>query len=566
MKFEKRGTAASIEEVILQNTGISPENMLSDAAVKKEYTVAGIDKFYEIVDRHQKIKVCGDYDVDGITSTYQMVSLLKALKKDVSARFPKRISEGFGLSVKAIEEAATEGCTLIVTVDNGITAIEAVESAKEKGMEVIITDHHIPNEVLPPADLIIDPNAIDGSADFTGYCGAGLVFKIIEKKITNATFLRQAVIIAAIGTVADSVPLIKDNRWIVAEGLRQIRAGKANAGITAIMEEMAIDPKHISEGDIAFRIGPALNAPGRLLDDGAQIAFGTLCSAKADAATRASELVRFNNQRKKLESDAVKRIDERLVKEGLKCPIIVDESIHEGIVGIVAGKLAEKYRLPAIVLTNTEEGYKGSARAPKDFHMKQMLDALSDMLIRYGGHAAAAGLTVKKDRYEDFKRVLHDQYKDYEVPEPVTYYDLDVSEENIDKTAKLVDAYGPYGEGNPAPVIQVRGLTLVPDKDGLLVKPIGEDGSMLRFSCINKMSALSFGGAARYDELGRPTTITAVGKLGYNYWNGWVFTQMVLDAFDKAPDSYLSLASLVKNKLDALRSDTGFASSEKSEN
>ena len=555
MKFVKNGTASTIEEVILANTGISAEEMKKDAEEKKEYSVAGIDKFQKIVEGHQVIGVAGDYDVDGVTATYIMVSLLKAFKKKVVYRFPKRISEGFGLSTVAIEDLAAQGCTLIVTVDNGIAANEAVDLAKQKGMDVIITDHHLPNEILPQADLIIDPNAIEGSADFTDYCGAGIAFKIAEKLVKNASFLRQAVIIAAIGTVADSVPLLKDNRWIVAEGLRQIRKGKANAGLVALMNKMSIDPEHITEDDIAFRIAPALNAPGRLVDDGAKIALSTLASTQSTADANAAELVGFNEQRKKLVDDAVTRIHERLAKEGVKCPIIIDETVHEGIIGIVAGQLEEKYRLPAMVLTETKDGFKGSARAPKGFHIKEMLDEVSELLVRYGGHAAAAGLTVKKERYEEFKQALQERFKDYKVPEYAVSYDLEIQEEMLEKTAKAIETYAPYGESNPAPIVMVKGLTLVPDKDGLLAKPIGENGKTLRFSCINKISALAFGGTQYYDEIGRPDQITAVGKVNFNYWNGWVFTQMLLTAFDKAPDSYLSLATLVKNKISALRSD-----------
>ncbi len=550
MKILKRNNASTLEEVIEKNTGMSLEDFLAE----KEYAIKGTEEFAAIVKKHKKIAVCGDYDVDGVTSTYIMVCLLKALKKDVFQRFPHRLSEGFGLSVAAIDDCIANGCTLIITVDNGIAANEAIAYAKEKGLTVIVTDHHLANEELPNADLIINPTAIPDSADFNGYCGAGIAFKIACSMITVKKFQEQACVIAAIGTIADAMDLVEDNRKIVKTGLELIRKGKANTGVNYLLKAMQIDSDYISADDIGFKIAPALNAPGRLFDEGADIAFKMLSSTDENGEDNAKEIVSLNEQRKALVEDAVGRINEKIAKMGIKCPLVVEEDVHEGIVGIVAGQLAEKYNIPTIVLTKTEAGYKGSARAPQGFNLKSMLDNYSDMLVKYGGHAAAAGLTVKEDSLDEFTFRIQSEYADYKIPEEVVYYDLLLSEEDIPDFAKKMEKYEPYGEGNPAPVVYVEGLTLVPDKEGKLVKQIGTSGSMLRFSCANKMSALAFNGAVeRYNELGCPDTITAVGVVGYNHWNGWTFVQLILNAFDKAPDSYLSLASLVKQKLKAIR-------------
>ena len=551
MKIVKRSNASTIEEVIEQNTGMTLNEFLE--VEDKSYNISGIEQFQEIVKAHKKISVFGDYDVDGVTSTYIMVCLLKGLKKDVHYRFPRRLTEGFGLSKAAIDSAVENGSTLIITVDNGITQNEAVAYAKEKGLTVIVTDHHLANEELPDADLIINPTALPDTADFNEYCGAGIAYKIACSLVSVKKFQEQCCVIAAIGTIADSVRLVGDNRKIVAEGLELIRKGKENCGVRMLIEGMGIDAEHITADNIAYKIAPALNAPGRLFDDGADIAFKMLCSTADNGENNAKEIIELNNQRQALVDDAVSRINETVAKQGIKCPLIIEEELHEGIIGIVAGKLAEKYRIPAFVLTKTEEGYKGSARAPKGFNLKEMLDSYSDLLVRYGGHAAAAGLTVKEECLSDFITLLQGDYASYEVPEQVIYYDLKVDEEDLPFFAKRLEQFGPFGAGNPTPVVLVEGLTLVPDRDGKLVKVIGEKQNTLRFSAMNKMSALTFGDVERYDELGRPDTITAVGTVNTNYWNGWSFVQIILQAYDKAPDSYLSLAGLVKAKLRALR-------------
>ena len=555
MNIVKIGNANTLEEYIENRSGKSIKELQDELkAGKNDYTISGVDEFKAIVDNHDTIAVCGDYDVDGDCATYLMVAMLKRLKKKVIYRFPKRISEGFGLSKAAIEDVAAQGATLIITVDNGITANEAVDRAKELGLTVIITDHHLPNEVLPAADLIIDPNAIENSATFNGYCGAGLVMKLIEQLIDTTAFLNAAYTVAAVATIADVVPMKEDNRRLTHLGLEQLRKGNGPVGLKKLIEVFGIDVKNISTDDIAFKIAPAINAPGRLFDDGAVIAFNTLASTSANAEANAKNLQNLNEQRKKLVDDALVRINEKIAKTGIKCPLIIEETVHEGVVGIVAGKWAENYRIPAIMLTKTENGYKGSARAPKGFHMKDMLDKYADMLVNYGGHAAAAGLTVKAECLEDFIRSIQGEYADYKIPEKVIEYDLEIYEEDLSKIANDLKKYAPFGEDMPEPTFMVRAMTLVPDKDGALVKEIGKNS--LRLNCKDKVNALALQQATRYDELGRPDRITAVGKVGFNYWNGWTFTQIILTAFDKAPDSYISLATLVKQRLAELRNQT----------
>ena len=545
----------NIEGAITANSGIPAKEFLES----RTYAFYKTEEFKEILSCHETVAVCGDYDVDGITSTYIMKRLLEALGKTVYTRLPKRCTEGFGLSTNAIQDCLANGCSLIVTVDNGISAKEAVEYAKNAGLEVIVTDHHLPDDALPAADLIIDPMAVEG-ADFNGYCGAGIAYKIASELLTDNDLLSEMKVVAAVGTVADSVPMVRDNHQIVKEGLELMRGGKVPEGINSVILEMGVDMEHITEDDIAFKLAPALNAPGRILDDGAKIGFDALSGDK----TAAKQCKELNEKRKDLVSDAVDRINatiaQTIEEEGaLPNPLIVSEILHEGIIGIVAGQLAEKYQVPSFVVTPANEGLKGSGRAPKGYHLKEMLDKAADLLVHYGGHAAAAGLTIKEDKFDEFKSVMAQQAKKNPVQETddAIYYDIEVKETDLPKICEDLQKYAPFGEGNPCPVVYVKEFTLVPDKEGYLAKEIGTSQKMIRFSGVDKMSAVSFTDAARYNELGRPDVLSVVGTVKYNHWNGWSFVQVLLNSFDCAPEECLSLATLVHRKLKAMRTEAG---------
>lgn len=558
MNIKKNKLYKNIKDVVIANTHMTESALLND---NHEYKVKHLDKVVNEIKNSSKVTNCSDYDVDGITSAYIIKKLCESLGKESVTRLPRRFSEGFGLSMNAIDEI-DEG--LLLTTDNGISAIEPVKKAKDKGLQVIITDHHLADGELPEADLIIDPMAIPKQAEFSAYCGAGLAYKLAETVCDEET-LNELCIIAAIGTIADSVALIDDNRKIVKKGLQAIKEGLSPLGLKKLFEKMAIDESHISAEDIAYKIAPALNAPGRLEDNGAEKSLSLLLSKDESEASRiADEIISYNDKRKKLVDIALCLCQSAIDQNDLdlKAPLIIKiEEMEEGIVGIVAGQLAEKYKMPTFVLVKGEDGnYKGSARAPIGFHLKKMLDEVQDTLIRYGGHAQAAGLTVDFNKFEEFTMGLYSQFKDYKPVAPVTLYDLKVSSSKLDEINKELELYAPYGEGNPAPIIYVDDFELCPDKKGDTYKIINEKGIKLNGA---NASAIDFNGALKYLE-GEcsPDKLEIVGTLRSNWWNGWEFLQIQMLDFEAAPDKSYSLANAVKNKLALMR---GESSSDESE-
>lgn len=550
MNIKKNGICKTIRDIVICNTGMGESLLLND---DKDYKIKDAQRVIKAMLQADTVTNVSDYDVDGITSAYIIKKLGKYLGITVNTRLPRRFSEGFGLSMAAIDEIDSG---LLITTDNGISAIEPVHKAKEKGLTVVITDHHLSDGVLPDADLIIDPAVSKKGVDFEGYCGAGIAYKIAELVI-EGDLLKELTIIAAIGTIADAVPLIKDNRKIVKKGINYIREGYSPMGLKVLLKNLLIDEEHISAEDIAFKVAPAFNAPGRLRDDGANLALNLLLSTdKEEANALAEEIISLNELRKELVEVAMSNTKSIIKSEGevFSNPLIVVDDMPEGIVGIVAGQLAESYNRPTFILVKDKDGnYKGSARSPKGYHLKEMLDNVSDTLIRYGGHAEAAGLTVDKDKLEEFKAGLKEQCSDRVLNAPCIGYDLEVSVEDIREVAEELEKYAPYGEGNKAPVFYIRNYNLVPDRKGEAFKYLGKNQKVLRLNGENDSSVIVFNNAAKYEEEGCPECISVVGTMKLNYWNGFVYPQLQAHDYEGAPSEALSLEESIKNKLSFLR-------------
>lgn len=537
MNTKKRGMHTSVKEIVIANTGMTESGLLNDLT---EYTLKKTKDFYKIVNRYDKVKICGDYDVDGIMASAIMQKLMKYLGKDVSIRLPRRFSEGFGLSTKAIDET-DEG--LIITVDNGVSANEAVSRAKEKGLGVIITDHHLSDDIPADADLVIDPMAIKKSSTFNGYCGAGVAYKIASEVVKDEALLNEMLIFAAIATIADSVPLIYDNRVIVKKGFEAIANGYSPIGLKALYDVINVDAQHLVTDDIGYKIASTLNAPGRLFDDGAEKSLELLlCEDEDKAKELAIELDFDNKTRQGLVSEAIKTVEASIQEGNLmyKCPIIVEDDIQDGIVGIIAGKVCEKYKVPAIIVTKTDKGYKGSARGPKGFHIKNDLDEIykrePNIFLSYGGHERAAGMTVAAELFDEFKNYYENLYSTYTPKVQEVVYDLQITEAQIEDTLKELDSFGPYGEGNPLPIFLIKNFVLTPNKKGETFKTLGAEGKTLKLMGQN-FTATSFDGAEYYKSIGCPERLDIIGSLSHNYWNGWDFKQMTLLDFDASEKS-----------------------------
>lgn len=431
-----------------------------------------------VADR-KKIRVIGDYDVDGICSSYILTKGFEILGADVDTAIPHRIHDGYGLNEHLIDEAARDGVELIVTCDNGIAAAPQIELAAEKGIEVIVTDHHeVPfteengarKELLPPALAVIDPKQENCAYPFSGICGAVVAYKVmmaLNEKSDNkglSLAMDEFLQFAAIATVCDVMELRDENRIIVKEGIKRIQ-NTENEGLRALIEVTGIDVSKLSSYHLGFVIGPCLNATGRL--DSAKRALELLGSyTKADAMTAARELKELNDSRKNLTARGVEQAEEYIKEhhmEDYPVMLIYLPDVHESIAGIIAGRIREKYNHPVFILTKGEEGVKGSGRSIESYNMFEHMTRQKAYFTKFGGHKLAAGLSMREEDIEPLQRALNDDcglseedfvpHVHIDVPMPISYAD--------EKLAAELSLLEPYGVGNPKPLFAQKNLRFV---------------------------------------------------------------------------------------------------------
>lgn len=515
-----------IENLHLKNLKVGSTEEINNWFRKSyngDYEVKNLDKAAAVISSHSKklpILIIGDYDVDGIMSSAILFQVLKCLAfEKVMVRLPHRFSEGFGFKKTMLDEIKEPEKTLVITVDNGIAALDAVDYAKSIGCTVIVTDHHEPvkenGEIkLPAADVIVDPHVYGD--DFNDYCGAGLAYKLAEVLISNRA--KSLLSLAAIATIADVMPLREENFVIVRNGLKYLSAGYTTLGLKALMKFLNLEGE-ISSSDIGFKIGPCLNAPGRLIDDGAVLSLKMVLAPDKDLAENlAKKLIELNEERKSLVDDALSRVPEF---EG-KFPVIVNiPDVCEGIVGIIAGKLEEAYGGPALVFTNagTEE-LKGSGRSPESLNLKQLLDLHPELFVKYGGHAGAAGFTIKTSNFNDLKIALQNNLKDFKPDVTQLEADVEISEDELEEALEIEKMFQPSGEGNPPALFKIKDVNILPNY-GKYKHLMGKDGIKLyaeKFTCI--------GFGIRDDvPVEQPTKVELLATLSENRFNGKVTPQ-----------------------------------------
>lgn len=507
-----------------------------------EWHIDGLEQAVELVlpFKDRPVHIIGDYDVDGVTSSSILFLALKRTGfNNVTCRIPKRFSEGFGINLTIIDEIKDDG--LIITCDNGVAQPDAIKAAKDKGLTVLIIDHHEPiigedgNPVYPEADLIIDPNAIKDSADFNGYCGAGLSYRFAKTLLTkagDAAFAQCLIGLAALGTVADVMELTNENYVIVRNGIKKLLDSRYNtAGLNALIA--ATTGKYITANDIGFKIGPAINAASRLRDDGAMFVFRLLTfnGNMPTAISLAEELVELNDKRKAYKYQALRMANEEMKEKCLygNIPLILNlPGVPEGIIGIIAGNLCEKYKTPAIILTETEPGVlKGSARccdaANGSVNIKEELDKLAEKkpecLIRYGGHAGAAGLSVSKEHFDVFCETLYEQLDWFEpVSDEDKTYDIEIDVSEISQALTEIAKYEPFGNGNERITFLVRNFSVIPFRGKYFAK-LGDAGSIIKLSG-NYADAMGFDMAEHFQGVQTLDKVDLIGKLAMNYYNG----------------------------------------------
>lgn len=438
--------------------------------------------------------------------------LFKYFKVTPTIRVPKRMSEGYGVSEVFIDEVPAG---LLITVDNGIAAIKAIKKAKDKGLSVIVLDHHLPGDELPAADILIDPHVHQDKNGYEDFCGGGLSYKLAQMLLPKAEniLLSKLSAMAAIATIADVVPLTGANRVIVQEGLRAINRREVTAGLKGLLE--ACQFTTVNEENIAFKLAPVLNAAGRILDDGARYSSGCLAQDSKPVPALAAKLLETNTKRKEIVEAAYQRIIEQ-VGDIQEAPLVVyDASLHEGIVGIVAGKLAEQYNMPAFVFSGEGHELHGSGRSAGGVHLRDLAAKASDLLIQFGGHAGAVGLTIEKDNISAFLKRLQDEIKGFSFSDPdELLYDVVISQEEVCGAIQELAQYAPYGEHSPKPVFLVQDIELF-QRFGSYAKYMGKSGEHVKLTALG-YSLVGFGLSERYKALGEPTTVDVVGRLGMN--------------------------------------------------
>lgn len=557
----------SVEDAVSKNTGSVAHILYPE---KKEYWIQNLNVMAAWLSTYAKkqvpITIIGDYDCDGVCATAELFLALRTLgATKIRTRLPKRMSEGYGLSEKIVDEIH-EG--IIVTVDNGIAAIDSIKKAKEKGLIVLVIDHHQPKKekgeiILPPADLIVDPavpdEAIKKGPDvpttFREYCGAGLVYKVAQLLNLDAITLAKISALAAVATVADMVPLLDDNRIIFKTGVSNIQKGNVTRGLYAIVNQLQ-SGGIVSESDIGFRIGPMLNAPGRIYDDGASISLEAVLSETDSHAQYCAENLRqINEKRKELKAAGVNRAIQQIQDECLfmKNPIcIFDKEIPEGIVGLVAGEIQETFHVTAIVLTEKDGYWKGSARSGPGDDIKASLDKLNDLdssiFVGYGGHPGAAGLSVHADKLDEFVEGMDKVMQDpVQIPDELEY-DLEIKADQVPAFTEMVRQFAPFGQGNPSIVFKVNGFKPVPYRNSHYTEIKNGSVKFLGTGC----EAIAFSMMEKYRDENYPMNMDFIGTLSYHCFMGRPVPQIeVLDL--KASEEKKPKTELFDTITDTLR-------------
>ena len=428
----------------------------------------------EKIENRNSIRIIGDYDIDGVMSTYILLESLRGLGCDVDMMIPNRITDGYGINEHLIEQAWQEGRDTIITCDNGIAAVTQIRKAKDLGMTVIVTDHHeVPfedleggrKEILPPADAIVNPKQKACSYPFAGLCGAVVAMKVMEalyeKMAPEVDLVDKMLPFAGIATIGDVMDLQDENRILVKEGLQRLHH-TTNLGLQELIRVNNLEPENISPYHIGFILGPCLNASGRL-DTAKRALQLLLADSREEAAVLAGDLKNLNESRKEMTAQglekAIEQVESTSMMEDTVLVVFLPEC-HESLAGIIAGRLRERYHKPSFVLTRGEEGVKGSGRSIESYSMYEKLCECKEYLTKFGGHPMAAGLSLEEENVERFRRKLNEQSGlteedlvekvTIDVPMPIHYIRKDLVQE--------LSLLEPFGKGNEKPLFAQKNL------------------------------------------------------------------------------------------------------------
>lgn len=511
------------------------------------FLMKDMDKVTEIlkekIQERKKIRVIGDYDIDGVMSTYILLTGLKGVGASVDHVIPDRMKDGYGLNENLIQQAREENIDTIITCDNGIAASSQIQRGKEMGMTILVTDHHdIPfqvingekKEILPPADAVVNPKQQGCTYPFSGLCGAGVALKVMEalyrKMQPERDIADELLEFAAIATVGDVMDLKDENRILVKEGLKRLHK-TSNLGLQELCRVNNLEPENITPYHIGFVLGPCLNATGRL--DTAKRALKLLCSGQREEASHlAGDLKSLNESRKELTAEGVEEaialVEHTELKNDSVLVVYLPEC-HESLAGIIAGRVREKYHKPTFVLTRGKEGVKGSGRSTESYSMFEKMSECGEYLTKYGGHPMAAGLSLEEKNIEPFRKKLNElsglKPEDFvekviiDVPMPVNYIRKDLIQE-----MKLLE---PFGKGNEKPLFAQKGLRIMD------VRVFGKNRNVVKIKLADEMGypmdGIYFGdGDLFLEEIRDKKTIAIVYYPEVNVYQGRENLQVVI--------------------------------------
>jgi single-stranded-DNA-specific exonuclease len=507
----------------------------------------------------RRICVHGDYDVDGICATVLAVLVLRELGADVEWHLPSRFDEGYGVSGQTLERLAEEGCGLVLTVDCGITAVDEVRRARELGLDVVVTDHHRPGEELPDCPIVATRPS---SYPFQELCGTGVVYKLGQALLgAEADALRRHLDLVGLATIADVVPLVGENRSLTIAGLRAL-ARTQKLGLRALMKVARVDPATVDSGQVGFRLAPRINAAGRLGHPGAALEL-LLTEDKDEAKALANRLEDLNRERQAVEDRILRAAIDQVeswpeAKRRRHAYVVWGEDWHEGVIGIVASRLVERYNRPVVLIAGTDGLWKGSGRSIPAFDLHAALGACAELLERFGGHRAAAGLSILPDRLEAFADSFAAQAEGTLADEdmvPTTVVDAVVPRDTkltLDLCEELRQL-APFGLGNPDVTL------LAPECELGDLATVGE-GKHLRFRVRqggrDAGSAIAFGQGGKLDRYRRVGRYDVAFRLQANHWNGTVAPQLLVRRVFDADDRFGELYAWLRAQWEAPARDS----------
>jgi single-stranded-DNA-specific exonuclease len=515
---------------LLYNRGVKPEDI--GPFLSGDHRLEGnpfllpdisqaVSRVYKAVLAREKIAIYGDFDVDGVTATVILVEGLSRLGAEVIPYIPDRINEGHGLKTSALEKLRAQGVDLVITVDCGITDLTEVKQAQKMGIDMVITDHHIPLGGLPRAVAVIDPKRKDSEYPFLDLAGAGVAFKLLQAlfhKDTREKWLTRLLDLVVLATITDLVSLVGENRYLVKEGLREL-SNSSRVGIQEMVKLAGLKPGELDAEDISWVLGPRLNAAGRMNNASTSYQLLTTQSPE-EARLLALELEERNAERQKLTNEVLGRAREKLAAK-LYLPVLIDgdESYPIGVIGLVAGKLADEFYKPAIIISLGSELCQGSCRSIPEFDVVAALEECHNLLTAFGGHPLAAGFTVTRQNLaqleERITRLATDQLGHLDLrPQIVIDAELPLSTFS-GETFNLMQKLAPFGRGNPQPTFLTRQVEVIECRN------FGNQGEWLRLKLKQgnvTWQAVDFD--SRRAREGIPSCIDIVYNLEKSRWSG----------------------------------------------